>query len=158
MVDIVSKKSGPRREDVAAKRLIGENRQTIERLANHLSQGGYSAMRQPPKPPQPDGLVIHDLAARGAPATVQQPYVRVSLNGRVVVVDGETSKQLHFLGELRDGPEGRKFLLATRENRFFSPLEEDLSASLADFDHRTVGGGYSEEDLAAEIADRLGLT
>ncbi len=115
-------------------------------------------MRQPPKAPQPDGLILHDLAAGTASSTTQQPYVRVSLNGRVVVVDGETSKQLHFLGELRDGPEGRKFLLATRENRFFSPLEEDLSASLADFDHRVVGGGYSEEDLAAEIADRLGLT
>lgn len=157
MVDIISKRSGPRREDVAAKRLIDNNRSTIEGLANQLSGGNYAAMRRPPEPPQPDGLILHDLAGARATETKYQPYVRISLNGRVVIVDGETSKQLHFIGEIRNGPESREFVLATRDNKFFSPLDEDLCLRLADIDHKIIDAGWSEEDLADEIAKRLDL-
>ena len=43
MVDIISRKDGPRREDAAAKRMIDANRATITHLADRLTQGGYSA-------------------------------------------------------------------------------------------------------------------
>jgi len=46
MVDIISKKTGPRREDVVAKRLINNNWSTISRLADQISNGGYSKSRQ----------------------------------------------------------------------------------------------------------------
>ncbi len=157
MVDIISKRSGPRREDVAAKRLIDSNRSTIEGLANQLSGGNYAAMRQPPKPPQPDGLILHDLAGGRAAQVTYQPYVRISLNGRVVIVDGETSKQLHFIGEVRNGPGGREFVLATADNKFYSPLDEGLCLKLADIDHKIIDTEWSEEDLAGEITERLNL-
>ena len=157
MVDIISKKDGPRREDVAAKRLIDQNRPIIEGLANQLSGGNYSAMRQPPKPPQMNGFVLHDLGARKTDQTEHRPYVRVSVNDRVVLVDGATSKQLQYFGEIRDGPTGRQFCLATNENKFFSPLHDELSQKLADMDHRVIDADFSEDDLAAEIGERLGL-
>lgn len=157
MVDIISKRDGPRREDVAAKRLIDQNRPIIEGLANQLSGGNYAAMRQPPKPPQPDGFILHDLGAGPVAETVYRPYVRISVNNRVVLVDGATNKQLHFLGEVRDGPVHRQFVLATSENKFFSPLDDELSQKLADIDHRVINADYAEEDLAAEIGERLDL-
>ncbi len=158
MVDIISKRDGPRREDVAAKRLIEKNRPTIARLADQLSGGGYSAMRQPPKPPEPDGLVIHDLAG-ARPAESQHPdYVRISLNGRVALVDGGTSKQLHFIGEIRGGDNGETFFLATKQNQFFAPLDDEIVKYLAELDQRPINENFSEDDLSAYISERLGLT
>ncbi len=158
MVDIISKRDGPRREDVAAKRLIEKNRPTIARLADQLSGGGYSAMRQPPKPPEPDGLVFHDLAGT-RPAESEHPdYVRISLNGRVALVDGGTSKQLHFIGEIRNGADGEIFFLATEQNKFFAPLDADIAKCLAELDQRPIDENFSEDDLSARISERLGLT
>ena len=158
MVDIISKRDGPRREDVAAKRLIEKNRPTIARLADQLSGGGYSAMRQPPKPPVPDGLVFHDFS-EARPTEPQHPaYVRISLNGRVALVDGGTSKQLHFLGEIRGGANGDVFFLATEQNQFFAPLDADLAQNLAELDQTPINEEFSEDDLSAHISERLGLT
>lgn len=157
MVEIFSKQSGPRREDVAAKRLIDQNRTTIERLANHLSGGDYKARLKPPAAPQPSGFILHDMSG-GARAVPASPYVRISQNDRVVLVDGETSKQMHFLGEVRySGPVERRFVLATEENKFHFPLDEDLCRKLAEIDLKSITDTYSEEDLAAEIGERLGL-
>lgn len=157
MVHIISKKDGPRREDVAAMRLIKENRSTIEALANRFSGGRYSEMRKPPKPPQIEGLVQHYMGATKVAETERPAYVRVSLNGRVVIVDGDTSKQLHFLGEIRSRDGGQEFVLATRKNKFFSPMDDDLSEKLADFDHSTINADFSEEDLAIGIHEKLEL-
>lgn len=158
MVEIFSKRDGPRREDVAARRLIDQNRTTIERLANHLSGGDYKASLKPPAPPQPSGFILHDMSGGARADSPPSPYVRISLNDRVVLVDGETGKQMHHLGEVRDnGPASRMFVLATRENNFHFPLDEDLCRKLADIDRKTVSDTYSEEDLAAEIGERLGL-
>ena len=106
MVDIISKKSGPRREDVVAKRLINENRATITKLADQLSGGKYSARHQRPAPPKPDGLILHDMGSSTVDETDYDPYVRITRNGRVVLVDGGSNTPLHHLGELRDGPAG----------------------------------------------------
>ena len=157
MVDIISKRSGPRREDVAAKRLISENRSTIERLANQFSGGTYSAMRQPPKPPELSGFILHDLGAGETVNVEHRPYVRISVNNRVVLVDGANNKQLHFIGELREGSGDRQFLLATGENGFFSLLDGELVGKLADLDRRVLDDDYTEDDLATDIGERLGL-
>lgn len=158
MVEIFSKQSGPRREDVAAKRLIEQNRPTIERLANHLSGGDYKARLKPPPPPQPNGFILHDMSGGARAEIPAAPYVRISPNDRVVLVDGETGKQMHYLGEVRDnGPVERKFVLATEDNKFHFPLDEDLCRKLAQIDHKSITDAYSEEDLAAEIGERLGL-
>ena len=157
MVDIISKKTGPRREDVAAKKLIKQNRSVIESLANHLSGGSYSTMRQPPKPPELSGFILHDQVDRKKAKVEGRAYIRISPNDRVVLVDQETGKQLQFLGAIRRGPAGQRFVLATKENGFFSPLEDALSAKLAEIDQRLIGADCSEEDLATEIGVRLGL-
>lgn len=157
MVDIISKKSGPRREDVVAKRLINENRSTITKLADQLSGGKYSARHQRPVAPQPDGFILHDMGTTTVAETEFEPYVRITMNGRVVLVDGGSNKQLHHLGELRDGPAGTEFVLATRDNGFFSPLDDAVSEKLTELDRAILTGGDAEEELTARINGYLGL-
>ena len=156
-MDIVSKRSGPRREDVAAKRLIEQNRGTIERLADQISSGAYSARKNARKPeaPQPSGLITSDLAAPRRPDD-PKPYVRISPNRRVVVVDETTSRQMHHLGELRRVDGRMTFVLATRENGFFSALDPDIAGRLAALDGSMLGDGRTEASLAGEIGTLLG--
>jgi hypothetical protein len=156
-VDIVSKRSGPRKEDEAARRLIEQNRGTIERLADQLSNGAYSAgkaARNAP-PPQASGLVMSDMKAPRKPDAAR-PYVRISPNRRVVVVDEATSRQMHHLGELRRIDGQTTFVLATRANGFFSALDAELAERLAALDRTTLGADRSEKDLSAEITALLG--
>jgi hypothetical protein len=59
LVDIISKRDGPRREDVPLKQLIQQNRGIITRLADQISGGGYSASKRQRSEPQAEGLIIH---------------------------------------------------------------------------------------------------
>ncbi|PRH84879.1 hypothetical protein C5L14_25465 [Labrys okinawensis] len=156
MVEIISKRDGPRREDAAFRRLLSENRSTITRLADQFSAGAYSASKAAKPKPQPQGLIFHDMGT-GAPPREPLPRIRVSLNGRVIVVDENTSRQLHHLGQVtaRDGSE--TFVLATSENGFFAPLDEPIATRLADLDNQTLSGDRMEEWLVAEIGRRLEL-
>ncbi len=65
MVDIFSNRDGPRLEDVKARRVLTENAGTIRKLADQISNGGFSRMRADQarrnSTPEPDGLIIHDL-------------------------------------------------------------------------------------------------
>lgn len=156
MVDIVSKRDGPRREDVAARRLLKENRGTIHRMMDHLSGGQLRSQAQRPKAPEPEGLIIHTGRVIDS-RDVARPYVRVSVNGRVVVADQETSRQLHFLGEIRGSRHAQHFVLATKENGFFARIEDELGRELADLDGSMINRDFSEDDLAKTIAERLGI-
>lgn len=156
MVDIISKRDGPRREDVAARRLIDENKGTIRQMMNHLAGGQLDRLRQQPAEPQPEGLIIH-TGSLGARRSSEEPYVRISPNGRVVVADLGTNRQLHFLGELRGPPRSQRFVLATEANGFFARIDEALGEVLADLDGAEIVGDFSEDALAATIGDRLGL-
>ena len=159
MVEIISKRSGPRREDVEARRMIERNRGTIEKLADQISGGGYTAARQRAAQakigPQASGLIFSDLGA-GKKSEVPQPYVRISLNKRVVVIDYETSRQLHYLGEIRRIDGAFRFVVATKKNGFFSSLEPDLAATLAPLDGAPMGGPRTDAALAAELGALLG--
>jgi hypothetical protein len=160
MVDIVSKRSGPRREDVAARQMIDKNRQTIERIADQISNGGYSANKArqaAPKEPQAAGLIVSDLGGVARrPAELPKPYVRISPNGRVVVVDDNTNLQMHFLGELRRSNGATRFALATKANGFLAPLEPELAEKLAALDGAQMGGARTDAGLATEIRTLLG--
>ena len=159
MVDIISKRSGPRREDERARSLIERNRGTITKLADQLSDGAYSASRRrakEPAEPQASGLIISDLGAGRRPAEAE-PYVRISPNRRVVIVDHATSRQMHFLGELRRKDGALGFVLATAENRFFTPLDAELAEKLTHLDGVILGAGRTEADLATEIGEVLGI-
>ena len=157
MVTIISKKDSPHQTGVDPRRFVSENHATIRALADHISGGAYSANQHKPEPPKPDGLVIHHFGAAAAPSVDHPPYVRISLNGRVVVVDGETHKQQHYLGEVRRLEDRNEFFLATRENDFYSPLEDEIGNLLKDLDHQIIDGNFSEDDLVDKIGQALGL-
>src|SRR5262245_22001860 len=115
MVEIISKRDGPRKEDVAAKRFIEKNRATIKGIADHLTGGRWQQSRNPVPAarPQPSGKLWYTPASRPPQS---EPYVRISLNGRVVVADLATGRQLHFIGELRGEKQSRHLALATSQN------------------------------------------
>lgn len=160
MVDIISKRSGPRREDVAARQMIDNNRTTIERIADQISNGGYSAnkaRRAAPKEPEAAGLIVSDLGSASRRGfEPPKPYIRVSPNGRVVVVDDNTNLQMHFLGEIRRANGVVRFALATKENGFLAPLETELAERLAPLDGAQMGGARTDAALASEIRTLLG--
>lgn len=157
MVDIISKRDGPRREDVAAKHLLRENRGTIHKMMDHLTGGQLSSRQQKPAPaPETDRLIIHTGRVTDARATAR-PYVRISVNGRVVVADQETSRQLHFLGEIRGPRRSQRFILATKENGFYALVEDDLREKVADLDGKEIAHDFSEDDLIKTLSQRLGI-
>lgn len=156
MVEIISKPGGPRREDVQVKRLIEENRATITRIADQISGGGYSAGKAPKPKPQPKGLIIH-VGGGATTAAEPKPTIRVSLNGRVVAVDENSGRQLHHIGELRRRDGAEVFVLATKANQFFAPVDDGIAAALADLDGSRLRPDYGEDELAAEIGARLGM-
>ncbi|TVQ53455.1 MAG: hypothetical protein EA355_13350 [Rhodobacteraceae bacterium] len=158
MVEILSRRDGPRREDAAARHAIKSNWGTIEKLADQISQGGYSASKRAARSadaPRAEGKVICDMGAP-RPAAEPAPYVRVSPNRRVVVVDYETGRQMHHLGEIRRRDGEWRFTLATRANGFFAPVDTDVAGKLAALDGAALGADRDEAALAAEIASLLG--
>lgn len=160
MVDIISKNSAPRREDQKARALIEKNRATITRLADQLSNGAYSASRRGEnKAPEKkaSGLIISDLGAT-RPVSEPKPYVRISPNNRVVIADAASGRQMHYLGELRRKDGALRFVLATKENGIFSPVDPEIAKPLAALDGVAIGGDRTEEMLASEIRDLLDLS
>lgn len=159
MVDIFSKNSAPRREDQEARDLINRNRGTITKLADRLSNGAYSQSqnaRRAPKTPEPSGLIISDLGA-ARPLDDPEPYVRISPNRRVVIADAATSRQMHHLGEIRRGDGRDRFVLATKANGFFSPLDPEIAERLEALDGIAIDDDLTEDALAARIGESLGL-
>jgi hypothetical protein len=154
MVEIISKSDGPRREDAAAKHFIRENAATINKIANQLS-GGSRRTSPGSEPPRADAF----KRARASPTrdAEKRPYTKVSLNGRVIAVDFNSGRQLHHIGEIRGQGPTRRFLLATRENRFFTPLDDDLLVVLNDLDGMATPDDAAQEQLVRLIDARLGF-
>ena len=157
-MDIHSKKSGPRAEDQQARQHLSRNWGTIEKLADTLSGGKYSAdkAKRAAPGPQAQGLIIVDQARARVP-DVPVPYLRISTNGRVVLADTSSGIQLHFLGQLKRSDGAVRFSLATAENGFISPLDPDLEAKIVDLANVVVNRAYSEDDLAADLRARLDI-
>jgi hypothetical protein len=156
MVEIISKRDGPRREDAQVKRLIEQNRSTIVRLADQISGGGYSASRKPRQQPKAEGLIIH-VGGGAAPVAEAKPSIQVTMNGRVISKDRNTGRQLHHLGNIRDRGGDQVFVLATNQNGFFSPVDEIVAEALADMDGSRLAATYTEEQLAFDIGAKLGI-
>ena len=155
-MDIISKKSGPRAEDQHAKQHLQRNWGTIEKLADTLSGGQYSAdkAKKAAAPPQAKGLIFVDQA-RPRLADNPVPYLRISTNGRVVLADTSSGIQMHFLGELKRVNGEVRFTIATKENGYFTPLDDEMAEKLADLANLPVNRSYSEDDLAQDIKRRL---
>ena len=157
-MDIHSRLSSDRPEDKQAQAHIKRNWGTIEKLADTLSGGKYSAdkARQAAPPPQAQGLIIVDQARPRLP-DAPIPYLRISVNGRVVLADTSSGVQLHFLGQIKRVNGEMRFVLATAENGFIAPLEPTLADKIAVLAGRTIHRSYSEDDLAEDIKTRLGV-
>jgi hypothetical protein len=156
MVDIISKRDGPRREDVPLKQLIEQNRGIITRLADQISGGSYSASKKPRSKPQAKGLIIH-VGSSSQSSDEIQPTIRISGNGRVIAVDLNSGRQLHHIGDmrLRDGAD--VFVLATKKNGFIAPVDAPIAEALAEIDGTRLDTAYTEERLAADIRAKLGI-
>jgi hypothetical protein len=155
-LDIFSRQNEPRAEDRQAKDHLRRNWGTIEKLADTLSGGKYSAdkAKKAAPPPQAQGLIIVDQARPRLP-DVPVPYLRISINGRVVLADAGSGVQMHFLGQIKRVSGVATFVLATSENGFIAPLAQELCDKLADLANRPISRGYSEDDLAEDIKARL---
>jgi hypothetical protein len=156
MVEIFSKRDGPRREDAQIKRLIEQNRGLITKLADQLSNGRYSQSQKPREIPQAQGLIIHIGGQPAAPAA-PQPRVRVTPNGRVIAVDESSGRQLQHFGDIRKTSAGKTFALAIARNRYIAPLDEATAEALADMDGVTIGISYGSDELATDIGRRLDM-
>lgn len=159
MVTIISK-GGPDRRAAEARKLVEDNKSTIQAMTTYLSGGvGRQPITVPQGPPTPEQQSFFRRFSASLPASRDEvkPYLRISLNNRVIIADSNSARQLHFLGELRGKGVVRRFVLATRENGFFSPLEEELREKLADLDNSFVADDAALEALSATLNERLGL-
>ena len=156
-MDIISRRSGQRPKDAKARSLVERNRGTIEKLADQISNVAYSASRRAAAEhaPKASGLIVSDLGAKRAGAD-PKPYLRVSPNAHVVVVDDETSRQMHLLGEIGRMDARPVFLLATCANGFFPDLDADLALRLAPLDRAPMGGARTDAALASEFPAPVG--
>ncbi len=161
-MDIISKRSGPRDEDKGAKAHLRQNWGTIEKLADQISGGGYSKNKAriptlgQQTSPSGSGLIFVDQATP-PPADAPAPYLKISLNGRVVLADLNSGRQLHFLGQLKRQNGAVRLQLATAENGYISALDPDVLALIADLADRALGRDYGEDDLALDLKTRLSL-
>lgn len=155
MVTIISKQDGPRKGEAEVKDIIKKNRGTIEQIANALSGGAMRPKAEPTAPPQASSTTVsyRKTSSEGD----ARPYIRISLNGRVVVVDFETGSQLHHLGDIRGKREAARFALATKANGFFAPIDVSLQDKLTGLDGTAVPDAAAEEKLKLDIAELLGF-
>lgn len=156
MAQIISKRDGPRREDVAARRLIENHRTTIEGIVNQLTGDAGRPGLVPKAPPEGARKARVSLSRAGV-RSAPEPYVRISPNGRIVIADLATGRQLEFLGEIRGGAMARRFVLARRENGFFAGLPAGMLDRLADLDGRALPDAAAEQALSLDIARRLSI-
>lgn len=163
MVDIISKRDGPRREDERARHMINANRGAVTQIADHLTQGAYSAQKRAKAqsanaPPAPEGKRFYAVSAGTSSSSDSgEIRVRVSVNNRVVAYDSSSGKQIHLLGEIRHQDGHRYFVLASRENGFFSGLPDEVNSPIAELDGQIIDQACPESLLTSEISKRLGF-
>ena len=163
MVDIISKRDGPRREDERAHRMIRANQGAITQIADHLTQGAYSAGKRAKAAgataaPAPEGKLIYDggSGSQGS-ADTGDIRVKVSVNNRVVAYDSGSGRQVYHLGEIRRQDATRYFAIASRENGFFSALPDEVTEKIGELDGQIIDQACPENLLAEEISERLGF-
>lgn len=163
ILDIFSKKDEPRREDIQAKRLIKENSAIIHKLADTFSNGAFSASRKvqaaenaQPRDTSQTPSRFHIYGGSSKP-TKSEPYLKVSLNGRVVIVDAADGRQISMLGQFKHKNGQKYFCLATKENGFISPIEPEVASLLEQLDGVIVENSAIEEKLLGFIQRTLDL-
>ncbi|MDE4909603.1 MULTISPECIES: hypothetical protein [unclassified Methylobacterium] len=136
------------------KRILTENRGTIDQIKRAITGGG--ARTRIIETPSPEVTRAYGTRRSAAEKSVT-PYIRLSPNGRVVVADFESGRQLHHVGDLRGPRQALRFVLATKENGYFAPLDAAVAERLAALDGTVVTDANTEDGLKREIAARLGI-
>jgi len=158
--EIMELKANPDRKAEDARKLVSENSSTIRAMTNYLTGGRSEQPAPPPREPHTtEERAFFRRFSASLPASRDEikPYLRISLNNRVIIADSNSARQLHFLGELRGKNAARRFVLATRQNGFIAPLEDELREKLADLDNTFVPTETALEALSAKLNQRLGL-
>lgn len=151
-VEIISKRSGPRRLDAVGSPPPGPDRD-VSWIADRRAHAPWAEARGGATPLWYD-IATDDLEdeARAEP----RHRVRVGADRVVRVVEGQTGRRLHALGEIRLLGRVWRFVLATRENGFPAALNSAMAARLAQLDGAPMGGPRTNDALAAEISSLLG--
>ena len=157
MVTIISKQEGPSKKEAELKHTLKQNRGTIEGMVSALKHGPMAHLAQTPKVESPQSSGKSVFYKNTSSEGDARPYVRVSMNGRVVLVDYETGSQLHHLGDVRGKGAAAKFALATKANGFFAPLEPEIAEVLMDIDGRAMPDREAEEAFKTDVGAALGL-
>ena len=157
MVTIISKQDGPSRKEAELKHTLKENRATIEGMAGALKRGPMAHLAPQPTVQAPAASGTTVFYRKTSSEGEAKPYVRVSMNGRVVLVDYETGNQLHHLGDVRGKGATARFALATKANGFFAPVDGEVAAALAALDGRPIPSRDAEETFKTDVAAALGL-
>jgi hypothetical protein len=154
-MEIISKRDGGDRREREFRRVLQENRHTIGGLAKQLTQNSM------PTRPKAEILAVVEEASRsfgyvgnGAGREIE-PWVRISPNDRVILMDVTTCRQIAYLGVLCGRGDARTFVLATHENGFIAPLDDERTNALRDLDGCRVQG--AEEEFAKKVAAALGM-
>ena len=74
-----------------------------------------------------------------------------------MLADKNSGLQMHFLGQLKRHNGQMRFQIATSDNGFITPLDAELFDLISDLADKTLGNGYSEDDLSNDLKTRLKL-
>lgn len=151
-MDIISKRIGPRRVDAVGSPPLGPDCDVTwitERRGARAPWGDTRGLAAAFLSEPADDL---EDEVRAEP----RHRVRVGADRVVRVVEGETGRRLHMLGEIQLVGRIWRFVLATRGNGFPSALNSAMAARLAQLDGAPMGGPRTNEALAAEISSLLG--
>ncbi len=158
MVTIISKQEGPSKREAELKHTLKENRATIEGMAGALKRGPMAHLAPQPSVQAPAASGTTSVFYRKTSSEGEaKPYVRVSMNGRVVLVDYETGNQLHHLGDVRGKGAAARFALATKANGFYAAVDDEIGTALTSLDGRTIPDRVAEETFKADVSAALGL-
>jgi hypothetical protein len=73
------------------------------------------------------------------------------------MMDMNSARQLHHIGDIRRRDGIDIFVLATKSNGFFAPVDATIAEPLAAIDGVWLDAIYTEEKLAADIGVKLGI-
>jgi hypothetical protein len=143
-----------RKEDLPQYKLLEKNKPVINGLIDRLT-GGQRRSSVPETSPEHGSKSFYIGKASGAIDEKELSVVKISFNGRVLLVDERRARQLLHFGNIASVNGQKSFILATSDNGYTAPLEPRLCALLQDLDGLLVSGEDAESALVQEISARL---
>lgn len=155
MVELITMRIGPLMKGVRLRRLAEPNHATAPRIADRAGANQNASGATPVQEPQTAGLAARAGGGSGTAATASDHTIRVCGDGRVLATAKNFGRRMHHVGDLRLRKGLETFVLATKANGFFAPVDDGIARALRDLDGLRLRPGYGEGELAADIAARL---